>query len=64
MPPALRNALTATALVLLVGAFRPAVAADPRPNVVLILLDNCGQEWLIWLFSRRQTYSTALVALL
>ncbi|HEY5313230.1 MAG TPA: sulfatase-like hydrolase/transferase, partial [Pirellulales bacterium] len=36
----------AAACLLAAGAGQAADALSPRPNVVLVLWDNCGQEWL------------------
>jgi arylsulfatase A-like enzyme len=46
MPASFRRVLTAAVIAFLASAPFPVAAADVRPNVVLVLLDNCGQEWL------------------
>ena len=45
MTPLLRTLVFTLAITLL--WLKPmAAAADERPNIIFILLDNCGQEWL------------------
>jgi len=44
------NSVSAVAMVVILGCLSIPMpcngAAPPRPNIIFILLDNCGQEWL------------------